>query len=189
MGGCDCAGVFRSFLFTFCNACFCFPPINDPMSSRCWGTISVLASSVFLCSTTLRFLCCIFAMLDRQDEGSSKQTCMVCVSAFHQNPVANPDPTFMKPISRSASHTIAENGCLRFVEVEQMRHLIHCGALRVRNRALPVLFGNGWLGLLSCACCSACEILNCELLDLASVLSVVPFSDSRSIRPSYPCRK
>ena len=37
MGGRDCAGVFPRFVFILCNACFCFPPINDSMSSRFFG--------------------------------------------------------------------------------------------------------------------------------------------------------
>ena len=32
------------------------------------------------------------------------------------------------------------------------------------------MFGKGWLGLLSCACCSACDILNCQPFDLAFFL-------------------
>ena len=48
-----------------------------------------------------------------------------------------------------------------------MRHLVHCWALRMGNRAFAVFFGKGWLGLLSCACCSACDILNCQPFDLA----------------------
>ena len=102
MGGRDCAGVFPCFVFILWNACFCFPPINDSMSSRfCLGFERLdLVSSAFFDG----FACFVlhFVMLDLQDEGSSKQTCMVCVSPFHQNPVVNRDPTFLKPINRSA---------------------------------------------------------------------------------------
>ena len=37
MGDRDCACVFPCFVFMFCDACFCFPPINDSMSSRFFG--------------------------------------------------------------------------------------------------------------------------------------------------------
>ena len=37
MGGRDCAGAFPCFVFILCNACFCFPPISDSMSSRFFG--------------------------------------------------------------------------------------------------------------------------------------------------------
>ena len=102
MGGRDCAGVFRCFVFILCNALFLFSTNQRLDEFAVVWALSVLAWSVLLSSTALRFLCCIFVMLDLQDEGSSKQTCMVCVSPFHQNPVVNRDPTFLKPINRSA---------------------------------------------------------------------------------------
>ena len=139
------------------------------------------------------FVCCIFVMLDLQDEGSSKQTCMVCVSPFHQNPVVNRDPTFLRAYQSIGqdrrSQTVAENRCFRLFGVQQMRHLVHCWALRMGNRVFAVVFGKGWLGLsCACACCSACGILNCQPFDLACFCCVVPCSDSRSFRPSHSCR-
>ena len=53
MGGRDYVGVFACFVFILCNACCCFPPTNDSMSSRLLA-LSVLAWTVLLSSTPLR---------------------------------------------------------------------------------------------------------------------------------------
>ena len=98
MGDRDCVGVFPRVVFILRNACFGYPPINDSIRSRFLALI-VLTSSVLVSSTALRVLCCSFVMLDLQDEGSSKQTCMACVSRFPQNPVLNHDPSFLIPIN------------------------------------------------------------------------------------------
>ena len=78
-----------------------FHSINDSMSSQYFGfeRLDFVSSGFF---DGFAFLCCIFVMLDLQDEGSSKQTCVVCVSPFHQNPVVNRDPTFLRPVNRLA---------------------------------------------------------------------------------------
>ena len=102
MRGFDCAGVFPSFVFILCNACFCSPPINRSMSSRLFGFERLDFVSALFLEIFCVFCVCIIVMLGLQDEGSSKETCMVCVLPFHQNPNANRDPTFLKPINRSA---------------------------------------------------------------------------------------
>ena len=101
MGVRYCGGVFPCFVFMPCNACFCFPPINDSMSSRFFGfeRYDFVGCPSF---DGLAFLCCIFVMLDLQDEGSSNQTCVVCESPFHQSPIVILDPTSLEPINRSA---------------------------------------------------------------------------------------
>ena len=74
---------------------FVFHQSTTRLSPQWFLALSLLTSSVRLSPTALRCLCCIFVMLDLQDHGSSKQTCMVCVSPFHQNPDVKCDPTFV----------------------------------------------------------------------------------------------
>ena len=69
-----------------------------------------------------------------------------------------------------------------------MRRLVHCWALRMGNRAFAVLLEKA--GSESCHVRAGlrANILNCQPFDLACFCFVVPFSDSRSFRPSLSCR-
>ena len=89
-------------------------------------------------------LCCMFAMLELQDEESSKQTCcMVCVSPFSPEPSCEPPPHIFETYQSIArqyrtNQTVAENGCFWLFGVQQTRHVVHCWALRIGNRAFAV---------------------------------------------------
>ena len=83
-----------------CVSMFCFHDLqwlflfssNQRLDEFAFFFLSALTSSVLLSSTALRFVRCIFVMLDLHDEGSSKQTCMVCVLSFLQNTIVNRHP-------------------------------------------------------------------------------------------------
>ena len=104
---------------------------------------------------------------------------------FAISPEPNPDSrphssAIYQSVGRiEEARQLLKNGCVWMFGVQQVRHLVHCWALRMGNRAFAVFLGTGWLGLLSCACCSACDVLNCEPLGLACFCFVVPFSASR----------
>ena len=186
---CECVSM---FCFHPLQCLFCFPPINDLIEFAVFGALSVLTSSVLVASTALRVLCCIFVMLSVQGEGSTKQTCMVCVSPFHQQPSCEPRSHISedRSIDRhdTRSQTVAESGWFRLFGVQQMRHLVHCWGLRMGNCAFAV--GLERAGSDECHVYAAllCDILNCQPFDLACFCFVVPFSDSRSFRPSNSCR-
>ena len=59
-----------------------------------------------------------------------------------------------------------------------MRHVVPLLGAPHGRSCVRGVFGKGWLGLMSCPCCSACDILSCQPFDLASVCVVVPLSDS-----------
>ena len=97
MGGRDCAGVFACFVFIFAKSVVVSTNQRlDEFAVVGFERLDLVSSALF---DAFAVLCCIFVMLDLQDEGSSKEACMVCVSPFHQNPDVNRDPTFLKPIN------------------------------------------------------------------------------------------
>ena len=175
MGGRDCGGAFPCFVFILCNAGFCFPPINDSMSSRLLGFERLdLPQLSFLDDGIACFV------LHFRNAGAFKtkgreqaNLCGLCFAISNRIYVVNREPAFLRAYQSIGqdrrSQTVAENRCLRLFGVQQMS--TSCPLLSAAHGESWVR-GGIWKGLARGACdvraAPACDILKCQPFDLAS---------------------